>query len=130
MKAVDTNVLLRFLVRDDEDQAAMAAAFFSKRTPEDPAFVSLLVLAELVWTLRQRYRYPRATVNAKVAALLETAELVFEDETEISAIVNGTDRGELADHLIAYCARRAGCASTVTFDKRAAAAVSCMELLA
>ena len=130
MKAVDTNILLRFLVRDDEAQAATAAAFFRKRTTEDPAFVSLIVLAELVWNLRQRYGYPRATVNAKIAALLETAELVFEDETEISAIVNGTDRGELADHLIAYCARRAGCSSTVTFDKRAAAAIPSMELLA
>lgn len=130
MKAVDTNILLRFLVRDDEAQAAIAAAFFGKRTMEDPAFVSLFVLTELVWNLRQRYGYPRATVHAKIAALLETAELVFEDETEISAIVNGTDRGELADHLIAYCARRAGCSSTVTFDQRAAAAIPSMELLA
>ncbi len=44
MKAVDTNVLLRFLVRDDDEQAAVAAAFFSKRTAEDPAFVSLIGL--------------------------------------------------------------------------------------
>lgn len=119
MIAVDTNVLLRFVLRDDEVQFEKAARFFRSRTSDDPAFVSLIVLAELVWALRQRYGYSRAEAHALVATLLETAEVFFEDEAVLSRIVAEAGRGELADHLIAHCASRAGCDATVTFDRKA-----------
>jgi predicted nucleic-acid-binding protein len=130
MKAIDTNVLLRYVLRDDEGQFARASAFFGTRTTQDPAFVSLIVLAEFVWALRQRYRYSRADVRSLVETLLETAEIVFEDETALSLVVSQAERGDLADHLISYCARRAGCDSTVTFDTEAARRIPPMELLA
>ena len=129
MKAVDTNVLLRFVIRDDEKQFARASSFFSSRTPDDPAFVSLIVLVEFAWTLRQRYGLSRSDIRSLVSALMEARELAFEDESEVSAIVADAVRGDLADHLIAYCAQRAGCSSTVTFDQGAAGAVAGMELL-
>jgi predicted nucleic-acid-binding protein len=130
VKAVDTNALLRFVLRDDERQFAKAAAFFNSRTAEDPAFVSLIVLAELVWALRQRYGYGRAETRSLVVTLFETAEIVFEDEGALSSIIAEAERGDLADHLISYSARRAGCTSTVTFDHGAAKVVPEMELLA
>lgn len=130
MKAVDTNILLRFVVRDDEEQFSAASAFLNSRTIQDPAFVSLIVLAEFVWALRQRYGYDRAKVRALVLSLLETAEMAFEDEHRLSGLVLEADRGDLADHLIAYSAVRAGCLSIVTFDRDAAEAVPSMELLA
>lgn len=129
MKALDTNVLLRFVIRDDENQFARATSFLSSRTPDDPAFISLIVLVEFVWTLRQRYGHSRSEILSLVTTLLETRELAFEDEDELSAIVADADRGDLADHLISYCARRAGCSSTVTFDQEAAKAIPSMELL-
>jgi predicted nucleic-acid-binding protein len=130
MKAVDTNVLLRYVLRDDEGQFAKAAAFFRTRTAQDPAFVSLIVLAEFAWALRQRYRYSRADIHSLVETLLETAEMVFEDETALAAVVAEAEHGDLADHLISYSARRAGCDSTVTFDTEATRRISSMELLA
>lgn len=130
MKAVDTNVLLRFVLRDDEQQFAAAAAFFNARTAEDPAFVSLIVLTELVWALRQRYGFDRDKARFLVETLLETAELVFEDEASLSRIIAHADRGDIADHLISHSARRAGCTSTVTFDREAAKIGPGMELLA
>ena len=129
VKAVDTNVLLRFVVRDDEDQFARASAFLASRTPADPAFISLVVLVEFAWSLRQRYGRSRGDIRALVTSLLDARELAFEDESEVSTIVADATRGELADHLIAYCARRAGCSSTVTFDQRAAKAIGGMELM-
>lgn len=130
MKAVDTNVLLRYVLRDDEGQFARAAAFFGTRTAQDPAFVSLVVLAEFAWVLRQRYRYSRIDILSLVGTLLETAEMVFEDETALAAAVADAESGDLADHLISYSARRAGCDSTVTFDAEAARRIPSMELLA
>ncbi|MDP3898735.1 MAG: type II toxin-antitoxin system VapC family toxin [Mesorhizobium sp.] len=129
MKALDTNVLLRLVLRDDENQFAKASSFLKSRTQNDPAYVSLIVLVEFVWTLRQRYRYERNEIRSVVASLLDVREIAFEDEDDLSAIVADADRGDLADHLIAYVARRGGCTSTVTFDKRAAKAVPSMEFL-
>jgi predicted nucleic-acid-binding protein len=129
VKAVDTNVLLRFVLRDDEAQFAQASRFFGSRSVDDPAFVSLVVLAELAWALRQRYGYSRLQIVSLVFALLETAEIAFEDEAALSEVVAQAERGDLADHLISYCARRAGCAATVTFDRDAARLVNSMELL-
>ncbi len=129
MKALDTNVLLRFVMRDDENQFAKAKDFLGSRTPDDPAFVSLVVLVEFAWTLRQRYGLSRTDIHTLVTTLLETRELSFEDESEVAEIVADATRGDLADHLISYCSRRAGCSSTVTFDRRAAKVVPAMELL-
>jgi len=129
VKAVDTNILLRFVMRDDENQFAKASGFLGSRTPDDPAFITLIVLVEFVWTLRQRYGRSRSEILSLVTTLLETRELAFEDEDELSTIVAHADRGELADHLISYCARRAGCSTTVTFDQGAAKAVPGMEPL-
>jgi predicted nucleic-acid-binding protein len=132
MKAVDTNVLVRYVVRDDPQQFAKAAAFLEQRTPNDPAFVSLVVLVELVWALRRRYRYSREQVHSLVLALLETAEITFEEEQFLSTLINGNKqtRGDIADHLIAFSAARAGAAFTATFDRQAAKVIPSMELLA
>lgn len=132
VKGVDTNVLLRHIVRDDERQARVATAFIASRTRDDPAFVSIVVLAELVWALRKTYGYPNNQVHALLVALLESAELSFEDELELVRMFAGARPapGEVADKLIAYCATRVGCSSTVTLDRAAAKSIPAMELLA
>ena len=129
MKAIDTNVLLRFVLRDDEGQFDKARSFLQSRSPQDPAFISLIVLVEFVWTLRQRYGRSRSDIRSLVTALLDAKEMVFEEEGELSAIVSEAERGDLADHLIAFSARRAGCEATMTFDQAASKAVPTMELL-
>ena len=130
MIAVDTNVLLRYVLKDDPAQFEAAASFFARRSPDDPAFVSLIVLCEMAWVLQQRYRYSQEQVLALVSLLLETAEIRIEDEAEISALVaGGRNQGDLADHLISHSARRGGSRATATFDRRAAMAVPGMELV-
>ncbi len=131
MIAIDTNVLLRYILRDDERQFDASALFFQARTMEDPAFVGLIVLCELTWSLRRRYGFSAQQVSTVVATLFETAEVHIEDEADVSACLSNAGAGaEIADVLIAYCAARAGCAATVTFDQRAAARIPGMELLA
>ena len=131
MIAVDTNVLLRYMLRDDEKQFIASASFFRARTMEDPAFVGLIVLCELTWSLRRRYGFSAQQVSTVIATLFETAEVQIEDEAEVSAcLANASAGAEIADALIAYCAARAGCAATVTFDQDAAGRIPGMELLA
>lgn len=129
MKAVDANVLLRYIVRDDPQQFDIAVMFLGARTAADPVFISLIVAVELIRVLRRQYRYPHEDIRAAIIALMEAAEVVFEDEEYLSALLASSPKGDIADHLIAHCAARAGCSSTVTFDKAAAHSVPAMELL-
>ena len=63
MIGIDTNVLVRVIVADDPGQAALAHDFIRDRcTPDDPGFVSNIVLAELAWILAQRYGYSRIEI--------------------------------------------------------------------
>jgi predicted nucleic-acid-binding protein len=128
---VDTNVLVRFLVEDDPKQNAIARDFFSKRSAEDPAFVSATVIAETVWVLRRNLKLPLATVSDLVQNLLAADRLVVEFTEELDALLSQeTPRTDIADYLIAWSATRAGCQTTVTFDKTSAEAIPGMELLA
>lgn len=131
MIAVDTNVLLRYILNDDEAQFALASSFFKARTVQNPAFVGLIVLCEMAWSLRRRYGFSREQVRSVVMRLFETAEVQIEAEAEISPLVSGADmKADIADLLISHCAGRSGCAATVTLDRRAAARIPGMELLA
>lgn len=129
MIAADTNLLLRSFVRDNDEQTKAVTGWLAERTADDPVFISMIVLCELVWVLRRNYRYPPERIRDLLIAMLETEEFVLEDEAAISAILASGRRTDFSDEIIAYSSRRAGCRATVTFDQKAAASVPGMELL-
>ncbi|WP_165816126.1 PIN domain-containing protein [Kumtagia ephedrae] len=132
MIGVDTNVLLRFVVIEDIGESERAAAFFGARHADDPAFVSIVVLVEFIWVLRSRYRFSQDRVVFVIESLMSSPAFVFEEQHHLSTLLRGSKvkAGDLADHLIALSAARAGCSRTVTFDAAAASAIPLMELLA
>jgi predicted nucleic-acid-binding protein len=127
---VDTNVLVRYLTKDDEELASIASRFFEARTSADPAFVSLVAAIETYWVLRRSYKFDQQSVSRALRALLETDELVFQApdvvRRALRQIEDGT--GDFADAVIALLAIDADCDYTVTFD-RAAAELPGMQLL-
>lgn len=131
MIAVDTNVLARLFVTDNQQQHAAAVRFFSARSSRDPAFVSLVVQAELVWLLAQTMRFPYERVRDVLAAMLSSADFVIEQREllENALPLLSANKLDLADFLIAGMAKKAGCPMTMTFDKPAARNVPGMELL-
>ncbi len=132
MIGIDTNVLLRLLVRDDPEQHRQAATFFSQRTPRDPAFVSAVVLAETIWTLRRRYGFTEAKLLSILQDMLSSDDFHFEHGDRLARLLEGPAGVSLniADHLVAWSGAAAGCRGTVTFDQRAASTIPEMELLA
>lgn len=131
MIGIDTNVLVRFLVDDEPGQNAAARRFLGDRTAESPAYVSAVVIAETVWILNRRLKYPMPVVVEILQSLLAADGMIIEYTEELDALFCSADSyGDLPDYLIAWAARRAGCARTVTFDKKAATRVPGMELLA
>jgi predicted nucleic-acid-binding protein len=120
--ALDTNVLVRFLVQDDPDQARVAGEIIEQLTEEAPGFVSREVLVELVWVLERAYRLARAEIAGAIDGLLASTELVVEGADAIGSALElyRNDGFGFADLMIAAAARRAGASELVTFDRKAA----------
>lgn len=122
MIALDTNVLVRFLVQDDPEQARIATTLMDQLTDAAPGFVGREVLLELVWVLERAYGYPRADIAAVLDGLLASIELVIEAADTVGMAVDRY-RNEgfgFADLMIAAAARRAEATELVTFDRKAA----------
>src|SRR5688500_1797955 len=84
MIALDTNVLIRFVVRDDEEQFERAAKLIRREAHAgEPAYISLLVLLETEWVLRSRYNMSKAEILGTFSELLSAMDLSFEDEPSI-----------------------------------------------
>lgn len=121
MIGVDTNVILRHLLQDDPKQSPAASRFFSERGPDDPAFVSIAVLLELIWTLRSSYRVPRADVSRILRSFTQSQDIVLQDSVIVRRAVRDADdeAADVADAIIAHTAIDAGCDGVATFDRRA-----------
>jgi predicted nucleic-acid-binding protein len=118
---VDTNVLLRYLLDDDPRQSPKAAAFFEARSDEDPAFVSVVAIVEVVWNLKARERLSSDRVAAALRALLSAREIVVQAPDVVRrAIRDSEEHGtDIADAVIADLGIDADCHYTVTFDRKA-----------
>jgi predicted nucleic-acid-binding protein len=122
MLGVDTNVLVRYLTRDDQPQYEKARRLINRGVSKgEPVLVSLLVLLETEWVLRSRYELVKSEIVAAFSALLDTADLAFEDEPSIErAVYSWKDSAaDFADCLIEARNRRLGCRATATFDGKA-----------
>ena len=122
MLGVDTNVLVRYLTRDDQPQHEKARRMIDREVAKgEPVWVGLLVLLETEWVLRSRYEMAKADIVTAFSALLDTAELTFEDEPSVeTAVYSWKDSAaDFADCLIEARNRRLGCRATATFDVRA-----------
>jgi len=123
MIGIDTNVLLRLLVRDDDAQLRAAERFIATHcSPDDPGFVSLVVIVETAWALRRVYLYDRSQIAAALGSLLDVAELEIESAAEVRFAISdfATSAAGLVDCLVARTNLTAGCDYTVTFDRKAA----------
>lgn len=123
MIGLDTNVLLRYIVRDDAPQAKAAGRLIETRCSKDaPGHVTHVVLAELAWVLGRGYGYAKAEVVKVLAAILTSAELRVQETAVAWAALRAFQSGQadFADYLIGAANESCGCEKTFTFDKRAA----------
>ena len=122
MLGVDTNVLVRFLVRDDEVQFEKARKLIKREVAAGRrVFVSQLVLLETEWVLRSRYSLPKNLIIEAISGLLAATDVRFEDEPAIEeALFIWKDAtADFADCLIGAKNRRLGCRATASFDVKA-----------
>jgi predicted nucleic-acid-binding protein len=115
MRAVDTNVLVRLVTRDDRKQVAAAEAFVSKG-----AWVSTLVLMEATWVLTAVYELTHAEIATAIDMLLHHRDLTLQESDSVAAALEQyRNRPALgfSDCLILETARKAGHLPLGTFDR-------------
>ncbi|HRK32518.1 MAG TPA: type II toxin-antitoxin system VapC family toxin [Tepidisphaeraceae bacterium] len=126
MIGLDTNVLVRYVAQDDPTQSPTATAtkLIESLTVENPGFISVVSVVELVWVLSGCYGSTKSEICAVLEALLRTKELVVAQADIIWKALRMFREGkaDFAHCLIERSANEAGCGHTVTFDQAAAKA--------
>ena len=122
MRGIDTNILVRFLIGDDELQTKKVYNIFKQaETDKKELFVPLLVILELIWVLESVYEVPREDIISSINDLLLMPVLRFEQQATLQRFTRETsgNKYDLSDLLIACSAKAQGCDTVLTFDKKA-----------
>jgi predicted nucleic-acid-binding protein len=122
MNGLDTNILIRYLTQDDPIQSPKATKIIERRfTREDPGFISLVTMAEVVWVLGSVYALEGREIADTVERMLQADTLWIQNEQQVFTAMISLRRGwgAFADALIGALGAWAGCDSTLTFDKKA-----------
>ena len=123
MRALDTNILVRFITRDNTPQSDRVRELF--RTAEElnePLFVSLPVTLELILVLGSAYDTPKSSIAEALQHLMGLPYLRFEQEGRIRDLLTASSQSPLGlgDLLVGLCGKDHGCTTTLTFDRKAA----------
>ncbi len=122
MIALDTNILVRFLVKDDEGQSRIVFKRFKKAEENNEIlFIPLLVVLELVWVLDSVYDCSREEIVNSIEELTMMPIIQFEKLDIIHALIKDGKRTsiDLPDLLICNSSIASGCEKMITFDKEA-----------
>ncbi len=115
LKAVDTNILARFMLDDDPVQSPLA-----RDVIESGVFVPLTVLLELGWLLQSRYGMERSHLAASLLRLFDVPGILLDDEAAVrSAVAAFAKGGDFADQVHLVAAK--GVEAFMTFDRGVAA---------
>ena len=120
MLGADTNVLLRFFIRDDAKHALAARRFIAEATKRGQRIVvDRVVLCEIVWVLETGYDFRRAEIAALLRRILSTKQFEIGDKEVVWLAVDDYSGGQadFADCIIGRANISAGAELTVTFDR-------------
>lgn len=122
MIALDTNVLVRYLVRDDVEQAESARILLEGLSSVEPGFICREVAIELVWVLERSYGLTRAQIVILMIGLMAADSIVIEAADDVGGALRryGDGGADFADLMILAATRRVGAFHLRTFDRRLA----------
>ena len=129
---IDTNVLLRLLVDDDPVQREAVLSFGKGLGIDYIGYVTLISLVEMDWALRRQYGYSKQESVSAVQKVSQLRGVEIQSPDAVIRTIHGVENGngDFADILIAHLCLDEGCDHVVTLDKKAAARIPVMELLA
>jgi predicted nucleic-acid-binding protein len=121
MLALDTNVLVRYIVQDDKAQAAQATRAIELLTSDSPAFISCIVLCELNWVLKTVYKISKESCITTLRKILSIAVFEVERPECCAKALRTYEKGmaDFSDYLIYEIAKNEGYERVLTFDAKA-----------
>ncbi len=122
MVALDTNVLVRFLVHDDRRQAQIVLSRLKKAEREkEQLLVPLVIVLEMIWVLSGAYDFRRLEILGSIEALIQMPIFLFEADAVLEKLIEqGRETNlDLSDLLIALSAKIQGSETMLTFEKKA-----------
>jgi predicted nucleic-acid-binding protein len=123
MIGLDTNVLVRYLVEDEDPQKRAADRFVEEALSRgESLFVNQIVLCEVVWVLSRAYGFTRREVGEALEMILCARQFEIEAKDMVVQGLREYRKGkaDFADCVIGLRNQAAGCTATVTFDRKAA----------
>jgi predicted nucleic-acid-binding protein len=120
MQGLDTNVLVRYLVKDERKQAEKASAYIRRTVSAgEKCYISYIVLCELVWVLESAYGYPKNDITGVLEKMMSTKQFEIESKDIVRQSIHDYKNGsaDLADYLIGRMNHAKGCDVTATFDR-------------
>ena len=122
MIALDTNVIVRYLVGDNAEHAEAARALLDGLTPANPGFICREVVIEVAWVLERSYRFTRSRVADALMDLTASDSLVVENSDDVAAAAHRyrQEGAGFSDLMILSAAERVGAIPLHTFDRRLA----------
>ncbi|MCF4968036.1 PIN domain-containing protein [Nostoc sp. CMAA1605] len=118
MIGVDTNILVRYLTKDDEKQWQQATEIIESG---EQCFIANIVLCELVWVLRGKpYQFSREEISKTIDLILQCATFELENRSIIYQALQRFKKGkaDFSDYLIGAVSQHLGCRSTASFDRK------------
>ena len=125
MKALDTNILIRFLTADDLKQYQLVNELFEMAEQNNQTLlISQLVIIEIFWVLKTSFKTPRKDIISALDDILGLEFLFFQSRNTLEQLVKLAPEYpslDLADLFIALAAKDLGATSIISFDKKAQA---------
>lgn len=122
MIGIDTNILIRYLTRDDEKQSTEVLNFLNRYSgSESSIYINNIVLCEVIRILESAYEYSRRQISHALMLILQTPEFAFENHTAIVKVLyeyEYTSDVDFADILIGYMNSDKKCIATYSLDEK------------
>lgn len=128
---IDTNILLRLIVDDDEKHRERVRAFGARLNTDYRGLITLLGILETDWALRSQYGFTRQQSSMAINKLMRIrgVEVECHDALVRALVLVEEANADLADALIAERSVELGCVQTMTLDRKAVQRIPSMELL-
>ncbi len=124
MTGLDTNIIARFIMQDDEVQSAIVNRLFASFSKESPGFVPVICIIELVWVMRTARRAKAPEIVRVLETLLRVENLAVERADLVWQAIRlfARTNADFADCLIQRFSHATGCDETLTLDRKAVSA--------
>ncbi|STZ56434.1 Predicted nucleic-acid-binding protein, contains PIN domain [Moraxella lacunata] len=113
---IDTNVLMRYLLKDDDEQFLIAKSYLT--SPSIQLYLPIQAICEMVWIMKKKLKFPSSYIVQILEGILSQPNIDFDKEIIDFAMPFLKQNGDFADGVIAYCTSQIHQSTLLTFDKK------------